>query len=262
MSGAAFGRDRLSLVPCGPNMKKIHAWGARPKELLIALAAFSMTVGTPVHAQDASFLSLSADDVHKAVILATKPHEIILEVTYSRPKQAEFLKASQTGLPKKIKIAFNGQVVAERTITLPLTGHSIKVPLTTLDDAFAQAEGLMDLPAAAPHFPGAMTPGQPAAGPILSVSPGSISKFAVFMYKPDTVWIDITLGDKERAELAELVKKNPGSKIRLALNGKSVGKIETAADKVLTTARVPLSGLNEAKAAAGMILSGNTTANH
>lgn len=219
------------------------------------VACFAMVGSLFVRAQDVPVLSLGVDDVHKAVVLVTKPNEIVLEVTYSKPKQAEFLKVSQEGLPKKIKIVLNGQAVSERTITQPLTGHSIKLPMTTLDDAFAQAEALIRLPAATVPAPASATTAQPGDAPVFSVSSESIAKFAVFMYKPATVWMDLTLGDKEKADLAELVAKSPGKKIQLSVNGASLGVMEIGADKVGSSVRVSMASMDQAMAAAKAVMS-------
>jgi hypothetical protein len=227
-------------------MTNIYLRPSRAHQLLLMVTAVSIAIGSPLlRAQDVT-LSLGADDVHK-------PGEVILEVTYSKAKQAEFFKASETDLPKKIKIALNGQVVTERTITQPLPGHSIKIPMTTLDDAFAQAQALIHLPTGPWPTPVSVA----ADAPVFSVTSDSISKFAVFMYKPSTVWLDLTLGDKEKTELAQLMAKNLGGKIQLSLDGKRAGELQTVAGNPGSSVRVVVSDIDQAMAITKSLMNTN-----
>jgi hypothetical protein len=230
-------------------MENIYPRPSRACKLFLMVTAVSIALGTPLlRAQDVTLLSLGAGDVHKAVILVTKPSEVILEVTYSKAKQAEFFKASQMDLPKKITIALNGQVVSERTITQPLSGHSIKIPMTTADDAFARAVALMPLLRVASSAPVSAATSPPADTPVFSVSSDAISTFAVFMYNPSTVWMDLTLGDKEKAELAQLMAKNSGGKIQFSLDGKRAGELQIGAGNAGSSVRIVVSNIDQAMA--------------
>jgi hypothetical protein len=243
-------------------MEKMYPRSSRTWRLLWSFTAISIAIGTLLlRAQDSTLLSLGVGDVHKAVILVTKPGAVILELTYSKPKQAEFLKASQTGLPKKIQIALNGQIVSERTIAKPLSGHSIKVPMTSVDDAFARALALMPLlkSAAPAPLPAAAPP--PGDVPVFSVSSDSISKFALSMYIPERVWIDLALDDKQRTEFAQLSAKNSGGKIQLSLNGKIVGELQPPSGKAGSSVRLALANVDQAMAVAKSLMGKSGNAN-
>jgi hypothetical protein len=205
-----------------------------------------------LRAEDMPLLTLGPGDVHKEVILVNKPSEVVLEVTYSKAKQTEFLTASQTGLPKKIRIALNSQVVSERTITRPLTGHSVKIPMPNMDEAFSQALALMPLLKSVPPVSTSVTSSPSVDEPLLSASSGSIEKFAVFMYSPSTVWIDLTLGDKEKAEAIQWKAKSSGGKIRLSLDGRSVGELQL--DDTGSSARIFMANVHEAMSVAKSIM--------
>jgi hypothetical protein len=242
-------------------MEKTYPRPSRTWKLLWSFTAISIALGISLlRAQDFTLLSLGPGDVHKAVLLVTKPGDVILELTYSKPKQAEFLKASQTGLPKKIRIALNGQVVSERSIAQPLSGHSIKVPMTSVDDAFTQAVALMPLLKSASPAPVPATPSAPDDAPVFSVSSDSISKFAVFIYTPGTVWIDLTLDDQPRAEIAALSAKNSGGKIQLSLNGKIAGELQPSSGNAGSSVRLPLANVDQAVAVAKALMSKNGNA--
>jgi hypothetical protein len=101
------------------------------------LLTFSvMTCFVQGQADEISVFSLDSKDVGKAVILMFKPDRIILELTYSRDKQAELSGLTSKDLPRKIKISVNGKVLSERTFTEISTGHSMKFDMASPEEAF------------------------------------------------------------------------------------------------------------------------------
>lgn len=118
-----------------------------PEEAFEIAKAFMNTPAKPatalVQAAGAPVLSLMPADVHKIVIMMFRDHTE-LEVTYAKEKQAEFAKVTAEGLPKKFEIVLNGKMVAERTITKPMTGHSLRVEMPSPEEAFAMAKALIN----------------------------------------------------------------------------------------------------------------------
>lgn len=93
-------------------------------------------------AAEAPVFALTAADVPKVVVLLFKPDKAVLEITYSKEKQAELAALTAGGLPKQVIIALAGREIAERTMTAPATGHSLKIEVASPDEAFALARAL------------------------------------------------------------------------------------------------------------------------
>jgi hypothetical protein len=91
-------------------------------------------------AGDAAF-SLSTGDVGKAVILMWENGHTVLEVTYSKEKQAEFAKIAEINMGQKATIILNGKAVSEITID-HVGGHSLKVEQPSPEAALQLAKSL------------------------------------------------------------------------------------------------------------------------
>ena len=114
---------------------------------IIALAALALFSLSSLRADDTAPLvfSLKPADVGKVVILMYKGPTIstLCEVTFSKEKQAELAQlASQSG-GKPIKIVVNGKPVADTVFEAGKTGHSIKFPCATPEEALATAKVLL-----------------------------------------------------------------------------------------------------------------------
>lgn len=104
---------------------------------LVVLALLSIVAGGRMQAEEITpVFALNAANVGKVVLLMFKPDNVILEVTYSKEKQAELAKITKDGLPKKISISLSGKVVDSRMFTEQSTGHSIKIQMVSLEEAF------------------------------------------------------------------------------------------------------------------------------
>ena len=89
--------------------------------------------------------SLNPVDVGKVVVLMYKGPKIatLCEVTFSKEKQAELAQLAVQGAGKPIAIMVNGKQVTEITFETGKTGHSVKFPCDSPEDAFAIAKQLL-----------------------------------------------------------------------------------------------------------------------
>jgi hypothetical protein len=117
------------------------------KEILALATMLALFVLSPVRAADAAPLvfSLNTVDVSKVVVLMYKGPKTttLCEVTFSKDKQAELAKLATQSGGKAIQIVVNGKPVAETTFTPGKTGHSIKFPCASPEEAFAEAKVLL-----------------------------------------------------------------------------------------------------------------------
>lgn len=112
--------------------------------ILVSVMSLGFAMNCRAESPDIPVFSLTAADVPKVVLLMFKqPPRFILEVTYSKEKQAELASLTSADLPKKFKVMLDGKTVSERTATEPATGHSLKVEMASLDEAVAMAKALM-----------------------------------------------------------------------------------------------------------------------
>lgn len=102
---------------------------------------------------------LDPADVPKVVVFLFKPDRAILEVTYSKEKQAELLALTTAKIRQPLVISIGDSFVFERTFTAPATGHSLKFDVPTHSEAQFLARLLMETPASAP-----LSPPPPSAG--------------------------------------------------------------------------------------------------
>lgn len=92
---------------------------------------------------------LDPTDVPKVVVFLFKPDRAILEVTYSKEKQAELTALTTAKLRHPLVISIGDSFFLERTFTAPATGHSIKFDVPTHSEAQFLARMLMEPPATA-----------------------------------------------------------------------------------------------------------------
>ena len=92
---------------------------------------------------------LDAADVPKVVVFLFKPDRAILEVTYSKEKQAEFLALTTAKLRQPVVISIGDSFFVERTFTTPASGHALKFDIPTHSEALFLARILMEPPATA-----------------------------------------------------------------------------------------------------------------
>jgi hypothetical protein len=92
---------------------------------------------------DVATFSLLPADVPKVVLLMYVGGKTMLEVTYTPRKQAEFAMIASKNVGKPINIMLDGKIVAQRTLTSPTVGHSIKVDEPSPEAAFAVAKDLL-----------------------------------------------------------------------------------------------------------------------
>lgn len=203
--------------------------------LMLSGIAWAQETDTPV-------FSLTSDDVPKVVILAGKPNTVILEVTYSKPKQEELLGMTREGLPKKIGFTLNGTPVSERTFTAPSTGHSLKFPVDSLTTAFAFTESLIP-PAPASLADEAEPSGADAPPPTLTLSPDDVVRVTVFVFQSKLVFLDVSLSPAKRDQLASLVADHPDQAVRFVVNGSIIAEREVPPAAVSRTLRLDMPSL-------------------
>ena len=192
--------------------------------IFLSGAAFFLSPGTQA-ADEVPAVSLTSTDIPKIVILLTKPSDVLVEVTYSKPKQEEFLALTRTGLPKMIRIAINGRTVAERLQTKPATGHSFKIPMDSLDAAIAFAATTAGVPPA-----GASPAPLPATdeAPSFALSPADVTKMALFIIKPNRTRLDLSCTPGKREALAALAAAHPDERIRIVAGEKPIAEIPSS----------------------------------
>jgi hypothetical protein len=115
-------------------MKTIHSF-----LVLLSLGLLPCSAQQP----NAATFSLLPADVPKVVILMFVGGKTTLEVTYTPQKQAEFAMIAARNVGKPINIVLDGKIVAQRTLTSPTVGHSIKVDEPSPEAAFAVARELL-----------------------------------------------------------------------------------------------------------------------
>jgi hypothetical protein len=117
------------------------------RKIVWVMLLFALLVLAPSRADDAApvVFSLMPVDVGKVVVLMYKGPKTttLCEVTFSKEKQAELAQLANQSGGKPIKIVVNGKPVAETTFEPGKTGHSIKFPCATPEEAFATAKVLL-----------------------------------------------------------------------------------------------------------------------
>lgn len=132
----------------------------KPVRSLLSLLAILPVLAS---AREPADFRLDPADVPKVVVFLFKPDRAILEVTYSKEKQAELTALSTAKLRQPVVISIGDSFFFERTFTAPATGHSIKFDVPTQSEAQFLARILMETPASAP-----LSPPQPSVGAGLS----------------------------------------------------------------------------------------------
>jgi len=138
------GVDEISLIAgtLDSNMRPMHKTFA----IAAALAGLSLT---SLRADEASpsplVFSLNPADVGKVVILMYKGPKIttLCEVTFDKEKQAQLAQLATQSSGKPITIMVNGKQVADTVFAPGKTGHSIKFPCASPDEALATAKILL-----------------------------------------------------------------------------------------------------------------------
>jgi len=134
------------------------------KTLFLAIVLTGLTVALApesVSAQEAApTFTLDPADVSKAVVLMYKEpgSTTLLEVTFGKEKQAELAALATSSGGKPVRIILNGKEVADPVLTPGGTGHSIKIPYASADEAYAVARILL-----APLAPPAPAPTAPSS---------------------------------------------------------------------------------------------------
>ncbi len=117
------------------------------KEFFALMAALALLAFSSLRADPAAPLvfSLNPADVGKVVVLMYKGPKIttLCEVTFSKEKQAELAQLATQSAGKPITILVNGKPVAQTVFAPGKTGHSIKFPCATPEEALATAKILL-----------------------------------------------------------------------------------------------------------------------
>jgi hypothetical protein len=110
--------------------------------LFLLLSCFARATDAPVAPP---VFSLMPADVGKVVVLMYKgpPPSTLCEVTFSKEKQAELAQLASQNAGKPVQIVVNGKPVTQITFEPGKTGHSVKFPCTTPEEAFATAKTLL-----------------------------------------------------------------------------------------------------------------------
>ncbi len=117
------------------------------KEIFALMAALVLFSFFSLRGDQAAPLvfSLNPADVGKVVILMYKGPKIttFCEVTFSKDKQAELAQLATQSGGKPVTIMVNGKQVAETVFAPGKTGHSIKFPCASPEEAMATAKILL-----------------------------------------------------------------------------------------------------------------------
>lgn len=191
----------------------------------IALLAALLGLAAVARAQAATAeFRLAAADVHKLVLILTKPDRLVLEATYSKEKQAELIALTSGGSPKTVRITLADTPMGERSFKSPATGHSLKFDVRTIDDAVSHARAL--------GWPVETGGDRPAAGvfgeaevSLLNLAPADTDRLILFLFKPTRTYLDVYCGEEKRGELAFLRKHNPERPVLVNVGGQMVAML-------------------------------------
>ncbi len=126
------------------------------KAISLAMALTALACRIAPAADDAApSFALDPVDISKAMVLMYKSPDVptLLEVTFGKEKQAELAALAASSNGKPVRIILNGKEVSDPVLTPGGTGHSIKIPYASADEAYATARILLVSPppsAAAP----------------------------------------------------------------------------------------------------------------
>jgi hypothetical protein len=116
-------------------------------KILVVTATFALLSVCSLRADPPAALvfSLQPANVGKVVVLMYKGPKIttLCEVTFDKAKQAELAQLATQSAGKPITILVNGKAVTQTVFAPGKTGHSIKFPCASPEEALATAKTLL-----------------------------------------------------------------------------------------------------------------------
>lgn len=200
---------------------------------LLAAAVGLLLLAVPARAEAADGLSLGIKDITKLVVFSENPGRLFIELTYSKPKQAELKSLTAEGLPKSVGVTLDGTLLGEKNFVSPATGHSLKFDFSTIDDALSRLAVLeQSLGAPKALSVGAHTTTEAS---IVDLHDGDAGRVVLYLFTPDRCFLDVVVEPAKRDELVFLAHQQPPRPVLISIGGRIVAELPAGA-------RIPAAG--------------------
>lgn len=194
---------------------------------LLAAAAGLLLLAAPARAEPTDSLSLGIKDITKLVVFSENPGRRFIELTYSKPKQAELKTLTSEGLPKSVGVTLDGILLGEKTFVSANTGHSLKFEFSTIDEALSRLAVLEQSLGA----PKALSVGERTGteASIVDLRNGDAGRVVLYLFMPDRCFLDVIVEPAKRDELAFLARQQPPRPLLISIGGRIVAELPAGA---------------------------------